>query len=303
MFRRLASMTHVHRKYPRLDESKAGPYNSANQHYRNYDSYILTDQQRENFFKKGWAILPKFLTEEELAPIEEVVDMFLNRKIPVPDKDFCDISGSFNRDPSQFSIINCMLPRKYYPALKNNIYEKLTTQVANDLHEDVKMELDYDQLLNKHPSKEDAVFAWHQDMAYWPPPSMTPDTRAVTFSLAIDKTSVANGCIRFASGTQLNKSLREHKPLGKTREEAHGIATYVGDDDEVEYAELERGDVSIHDEWIIHGSGGNLTNGTRRTYVVAFRPEETVRQERSFGFTHSHNDNFNWDTFNKWDKQ
>jgi hypothetical protein len=27
--------------------------------------------------------------------------------------------------------------------------------------------LDYDQLLAKKPSKKEAVFAWHSDMAYW----------------------------------------------------------------------------------------------------------------------------------------
>jgi hypothetical protein len=27
---------------------------------------------------------------------------------------------------------------------------------------------DYDQLLNKRHGKSDAIFAWHQDMGYWP---------------------------------------------------------------------------------------------------------------------------------------
>jgi phytanoyl-CoA hydroxylase len=38
------------------------------------------------------------------------------------------------------------------------------------------MKPDYDQLLCKKPKKFDAIFAWHQDMAYWPPVSMTPHT-------------------------------------------------------------------------------------------------------------------------------
>ena len=53
------------------------------------------------------------------------------------------------------------------------------------------------------------------------------------------------------------------------------------------------GDVTIHDEWVVHGSGGNLSKGTRRTYVIAFRAAETVRAERAAGFTHSHNDSVN----------
>ena len=40
----------------------------------------------------------------------------------------------------------------------------------------------------------------------------------------------------------------------------------------------------------MHGSGGNFSDGFRRAYILAFRREETVRTERTLGFTHSHND-------------
>ena len=36
---------------------------------------------------------------------------------------------------------------------------------------------DYDQLLDKRPGAADALFGWHQDMAYWPTTDLTPDTR------------------------------------------------------------------------------------------------------------------------------
>ena len=60
-----------------------------------------------------------------------------------------------------------------------------------------------------------------------------------------------------------------------------------------------RGSVTIHDEYVVHGSPGNTTNGDRRTYVVAFRTADTVERERKAGFTHSHNDAVNWDSFKK----
>ena len=42
---------------------------------------------------------------------------------------------------------------------------------------------------------------------------------------------------------------------------------------------------------VVHGSGGNLsTDSWRKAYIVALRSESTVAQERSLGFTHSHND-------------
>jgi phytanoyl-CoA hydroxylase len=55
------------------------------------------------------------------------------------------------------------------------------------------------------------------------------------------------------------------------------------------------------DEWIIHGSGGNSSPRWRRTYVIAFRSEQTVAWERKLGFTHSHNDFVNWDTFDDYE--
>lgn len=49
---------------------------------------------------------------------------------------------------------------------------------------------------------------------------------------------------------------------------------------------------------VVHGSGGNSSKTrNRRTYVLAYRPQAVVDAERRIGFTHSHNDSVNWDTF------
>lgn len=131
-----------------------------------------------------------------------------------------------------------MLPSRYYPELKNNIFERVANSIAAQLFPDVEMVFDYDQLLDKRPGAEDAVFAWHQDMAYWPQPSMTPDTRTVTFSLALDSTSVKNGCIRYVPGSGRAKKIREHKSVAKNRGEGHAVAANVGDHEEVRYAQV-----------------------------------------------------------------
>lgn len=135
-------------------------------------------------------------------------------------------------------------------------------------------------------------------MAYWPP---TAKTTTVTFSLAVDATTVENGALRFLSGSGASRELLEHKPVGANRDDSHAIAVEVDESSkDIEMACVERGDVTIHDEYVVHGSGGNLSSGTRRTYVIAFRAAETVKIERDANFTHSHNDLVNWDTFNKW---
>jgi hypothetical protein len=70
------------------------------------------------------------------------------------------MSKPFDTPFEEFSIINCMLPTKYYPPLKNNVYERVARRIAEQLYPGVPMDVDYDQLLNKRPQKNDAVFGW-----------------------------------------------------------------------------------------------------------------------------------------------
>ncbi len=179
-----------------------------------------------------------------------------------------------------------MLPRRYHPDWQGNVFERRAASVARQLCGD-GMTIDYDQLLAKQPFKDDAVFAWHQDMAYWPD---TPDTRTATLWLAIDDSTVDNGCMRFVPGTVDEPALRTHEPQFGDRGESHALGTHLRPDDVVVDVPIARGDVTVHDERVLHGSGGNSTAGFRRAYVIAFRPEETVAIERELGFTHSHND-------------
>lgn len=265
------------------------------------DNFKVTKEMVDAFHRDGYLVLRGFLSESELRPIEAIYDKIMRREIAIPGKDMCDMSKGFDTKFEDFSIVNAMLPRRYHPPLAGNCYERRGQKVAQQLYGGTEMAYDYDQFLDKRPRKADAVFAWHQDMAYWPPTSLTPDTRTATFSLALDATRVANGCLKFIPGSHKAKVVRPHVPIGSTREDAHAIAIKVDEAAEkVVYVEIDRGDVSIHDEYVVHGSAGNGTDGHRRTYVCAFRTADCVARERAVGFDHSHNTNVNWDTLNKW---
>jgi ectoine hydroxylase-related dioxygenase (phytanoyl-CoA dioxygenase family) len=67
--------------------------------------------------------------------------------------------------------------------------------------------------------------------------------------------------------------------------------------------EINRGDITVHDQRVVHGSGPNNSDGWRRAYVLAFRTTEMVEEERRLGFSHSHNDTFNWDAFHAWQEK
>ena len=248
--------------------------------------YVIDDDDRRRFQHDGFVHLKAVLTEHEVAEIEVTYDRFLRREIHVPGKDYCDMAGDYGRDPADYSIVNVMLPRTYFPEWQGNVYEQRTADIARQLCGDGMM-IDYDQLLAKQPHKTDAVFAWHQDMAYWP---LTEDRRTATFWLAVDDSTVDNGCMRFVPATTHEAQLRPHAPVYGGRGESHALATELRPGDEVIVKPIARGDCTVHNERVMHGSGGNRTAGYRRAYVIAFRSEATIKIERELGFTHSHND-------------
>ncbi|KAL7468929.1 hypothetical protein ACHAXS_009168 [Conticribra weissflogii] len=266
-------------------------------------TYKLTPTQIQTFHSTGLVTLPSVLTPAEVT--EQIIptfDRFLHRVIPVPGKDFCDMSKPFSTPFEEWSIVNCMLPTRYHPPFQNNIFEILTRDIARQLHPELDMVKDYDQLLNKRPGKRDAEFAWHQDMGYWPSPKVlgVEETATCTFSLAVDDSLEENGCLRYVPGSGREKKLREHKPLSGSRDEGHALVLDVDESkgDVVELAICRQGSVTVHDEWVVHGSGGNrCEDRQRRTYVLAYRPRAVVEAERRLGFTHSHNDEVKWDTF------
>ena len=65
----------------------------------------------------------------------------------------------------------------------------------------------------------------------------------------------------------------KHPPT-QQKTDAHALTVDLRKGDRVLYLPLRRGDVTVHDERIVHGSDGNASaTRTRKTYVVAFRSE------------------------------
>jgi ectoine hydroxylase-related dioxygenase (phytanoyl-CoA dioxygenase family) len=254
---------------------------------RTPDSYLVSEDELEAFRRDGYVHLRAVMSPEEMDAIEAVYDRFLRREIDVPGKDFNDMTtGEHGTDPSGYAIVNVMLPRRYYPEWQDNAFERRAASIAEQLCGE-GMRLDFDQLLAKQPGRDDAVFGWHQDQAYW---IDTDDRRTATCWLAVDDSTVENGCLQFLPGSH-HEPVRPHRPLHGDRSESHTLVTDLRPDDVMRPVPIRRGDITVHSEGILHGSGGNRTTDSwRRAYIVAFRSEDTVAEERRRGFTHSHND-------------
>ena len=196
-------------------------------------------------------------------------------------------TGEHGTDPSGYAVVNVMVPRRYLPGLAG---QHCSNGAPNRSHEQLcgeGMTIDFDQLLAKSPGRDDAVFHWHQDQAYW---IDTDDRRTATCWLAVDDSTIENGCMQFLPGSH-REPVRPHRPLHGDRSSSHTLVTDLRPGDVMRPVEIRRGDITVHNEGVLHGSGGNRSaHSYRRAYIVALRSEATVREERRRGFTHSHND-------------
>ncbi len=272
-------------------------------HRRQGNRYQITAEEIQHFNDFGYLTLNDFLTEAELEMLDPWFEHFITGKEPGMERDFCDMSQPYGTPIEEFRLVNAMLPSKYRPELVNNIFFQIAQSVADQLHTGSAV-MDYEQFLAKKPQKEAAEFAMHQDLGYWP---KTENTWTATFSLALTDSDLVNGCLQVCPGTNKEPELRKHRPkefsgdagiagdADVSRDESHTLVIEMRETDKIVYLPVKRGSVTIHDERIVHGSGGNLSDSWRKTYVMAFRDAETVKQERAIGFTHSHNDQVNWE--------
>ncbi len=114
------------------------------------------------------------------------------------------------------------------------------------------------------PATDGMEVPMHQDGHYWPIQPLATCTAWV----AIDESTVENGCLRVVPGSHTGQHSFRH-----TRSDRENLVLnqYVDDPaaslDSVVDIELEPGEFSLHDVYMIHGSNRN-TSGKRRAGVA-----------------------------------
>ncbi len=265
-------------------------------------NFIITKDEIEQFNTLGYVVINNVLSEDEMKSLDPWFERFISGKERERmGKDYCDMSQPYDTPVEHYQLINAMLPSHYCPAFSGNIFHKITQNIANQLYPNNKAAIDYEQFLAKKPSKQRAAFALHQDLGYWP---KTKNTWTATFSLAMNDATTENGCLYVIPGSNKEAKLRKHVPMnftgmsleGMDRENSHTLVIKKEPGDTIVQLPIKRGGITIHDERIVHGSGGNNSDIWRKTYIVAYRDVETIKEERAMGFTHSHNDDIDWNT-------
>ena len=110
---------------------------------------------------------------------------------------------------------------------------------------------------------------WHQDGQYWPIRPLA----TCTVWLAIDDATIENGCLRFIKGSHIDQKLKAHninndKNLTLNQE----LVKEEYDEKKAVNLILKRGQISLHDVYLVHGSEANSSPKARRAITMRFMP-------------------------------
>ncbi len=136
------------------------------------------------------------------------------------------------------------------------------------------------------PARVGSQTPWHQDGEYWP---MRP-LATCTVWIAVDESTIENGCLRVIPGSHKEKRLRKH-----LTNDAPGLALHQElppseiHQDEAQDLILKAGQISLHDVFLVHGSEPNCSANSRRGMTLRFMPTSShydrdieIEQNRKF---------------------
>ena len=235
----------------------------------------MTLKEIEKFKEKGFLIFRNFFNAEDINRLTNAFDEIkfeaLKHHSSFRHKNLLYI---IQNDPKLGKILRFC----HWPSYSNQILESYRTDkrildlIKPYLGESIKSITN--QVIWKTPGAQQSSYGLHQDSRFRRPVSAyrNMESSCIQTSLAVDKHTVNNGCLKFIEGSHklgemnyfTSKSIFEEsfsaevlKPLGLQKNKIVDII-------------LEPGDLVIWQPYLFHGSGPNTSNSDRRSYTNAY---------------------------------
>jgi ectoine hydroxylase-related dioxygenase (phytanoyl-CoA dioxygenase family) len=123
------------------------------------------------------------------------------------------------------------------------------------------------------PGGDGMEVPWHQDGHYWPIRPLA----TCTVWVALDRSTVENGCLRVIPGSHRGQRLYDH--LREDRDDVvlnQAVKPGEFDPSTALDVELEPGQMSMHDVYLIHGSNPNRSPKRRAGVAIRYMPATSL---------------------------
>jgi hypothetical protein len=262
-----------------VDRQKAAPLSVSWEGVQSVSEWLCGQPHnlwKQQFDEAGVVKIEHLINENELEIYRGLYDKLMNGEVDVSAHRH-DLGNHIDRKTVVENICQIMWPSVYVSGLDQGpIHQRVLAISRIVLGDD--MDFDFDMLISKGPHT-DTETPWHQDASYWVD---MPDKRALSFWVAIDKSTVDNGCMWFVPGSHGEPELRPHRFVQP------GVHVRICDcsEDQGKPYPLEPGSATLHHGHTLHYSRGNSTDLPRRAFIINCRPSAMVAYERAKGFDH-----------------
>jgi ectoine hydroxylase-related dioxygenase (phytanoyl-CoA dioxygenase family) len=113
---------------------------------------------------------------------------------------------------------------------------------------------------------------WHQDAAFLEYQAIRP-LKLCTAWVALDDSTAENGCLRYIRGSHQRRIIYHHKICNtETLTLDLALDNYNWTEADLQCTALKRGQLSIHDVYLIHGSDANRSGKRRAGLALRYMP-------------------------------
>ncbi|HKE94469.1 MAG TPA: phytanoyl-CoA dioxygenase family protein [Povalibacter sp.] len=221
-------------------------------------SLRLTDAQVALFQRDGFVRIEALTDDAEIEILIGLYDELFQRQGGFDAGDRIELSADLADAP----LPQIIHPERYAPRLIEGAAYRTAREIARQVLGYGCVPTGNHAILK--PARIGAATFWHQDEAYWDPRYAH---RAVSIWLALQPTTLENGCMQFIPGSHRGPVL-PHELISPS---AHGLRlremTPLAP---VTICELPAGAATLHDGRTVHGAGPNSSAQPRRALVFGF---------------------------------
>ena len=212
---------------------------------------MLNKEQIRQYKENGF-IIPDFqLSNEIVDEISELYDRLLSKKPEF--KNFCPNVLKYDVGFLNFAKI---------PEILDMVEQLIGPNFAL-----------WNSSLFAKPAKNGLETPWHQDGEFWPIRPLA----TCTVWIAVDEANKENGCLRVIKGSHKIRKLRKHNTVNDKKYTLHQVLDQSEyDENDAVDLELKRGQISLHDVYLLHGSKENVSSKSRRGMTLRFMPTSSV---------------------------
>lgn len=219
---------------------------------------ITLAEATRSFWENGFLVQERLLSEEEIAPVSDEIDSIVTGKANyIPKEDILYEPGS--SPPRVRNAFRVHLYNPFFMGIAR--HPKIVSLAEELLGRPLRL---YSSQLFAKPAEVGSTVPLHQDMPYWP---FEPH-ELLSCWIALDDSTLENGCVRFMAGSHKLGVLR-HVPsrvqgnsLKLEDERIAGFPEYA--------AQVPRGSCVLHHCLTAHWSGPNRSLHPRRGLIMVY---------------------------------